>query len=104
MWFLGLDGRQPIPEKHTSTRMRVLTLTPFYPTASDDAAGCFIAEPLCELEKFGVDSCVVAVHPLPPPRVKSNGAAPVATWICYPAIPGGIGLASAGAFLYASLI
>jgi teichuronic acid biosynthesis glycosyltransferase TuaC len=84
--------------------MRVLTLTPFYPTASDDAAGCFIAEPLCELEKFGVDSCVVAVHPLHRTSGKSNGAAPVATWICYPAIPGGIGLASAGAFLYASLI
>jgi len=30
--------------------------------------------------------------------------APVATWIRYPSIPGGIGLASAGAFLYATLI
>ena len=84
--------------------MRVLTLTPFYPTASDDAAGCFIAEPLNELEKFGVNSCVVAVHPLHRINNGSDDAAPVATWVRYPAIPGGIGLASAGAFLYASLV
>jgi len=84
--------------------MRVLTLTPFYPTASDDAAGCFIAEPLCELEKFGVSSCVVAVHPFHRISAGTSSIPPVATWIRYPAIPGGIGLASAGAFLYASLI
>ena len=84
--------------------MRVLTLTPFYPTASDDAAGCFIAEPLCELEKFGVTSCVVAVHPFHRNSAETNSISPVATWIRYPAMPGGIGLASAGAFLYASLI
>jgi glycosyltransferase involved in cell wall biosynthesis len=81
--------------------MRVLTLTPFYPTASDDAAGCFVAEPLRALEEFGVNSCVVAVHPF---HRRRNGITPSATWIRYPAIPGGIGLASAGAFLYASLI
>ena len=104
MWFLGLDGRQPVLANSTSTRMRVLTLTPFYPTASDDAAGCFIAEPLCELEKFGVNSCVVAVHPFHRTVAGTNSISPVATWIRYPAIPGGIGLASAGAFLYASLI
>jgi len=104
MWFLGLDGRQPVPERNTSTRMRVLTLTPFYPTASDDAAGCFIAEPLRELEDFGVSSCVVAVQPFHGSSAGSDAVAPIATWVRYPSIPGGIGLASAGAFLYASLI
>lgn len=104
MWFLGLDGRQSVPEENTSTRMRVLTLTPFYPTASDDAAGCFVAEPLRALEQFGVNSCVVAVHPLHRSGAESNSMAPVAAWIRYPSIPGGVGLASAGAFLYASLI
>jgi teichuronic acid biosynthesis glycosyltransferase TuaC len=84
--------------------MRVLTLTPFYPTASDDAAGCFIAEPLLVLEKIGVESNVVAVQPLHHPRPESSGTAPLATWIRYPCIPSGIGLASAGAFLYATLI
>jgi teichuronic acid biosynthesis glycosyltransferase TuaC len=84
--------------------MRVLTLTPFYPTASDDAAGCFVAEPLRQLEDFGVNSSVVAVQPLHRGSVGSSPIAPVATWIRYPSIPSGIGLASAGAFLYASLI
>lgn len=84
--------------------MRVLTLTSFYPTASDDAEGCFIAEPLRELEQFGVHSCVVAVRPLHRSSSGSNAITPVASWVRYPCLPGGIGLASAGAFLYASLI
>jgi teichuronic acid biosynthesis glycosyltransferase TuaC len=84
--------------------MRVLTLTPFYPTASDDAEGCFVAEPLRAMEEFGVNSCVMAVQPLHRSRARSNALTPVATWIRYPSVPGGTGLASAGAFLYASLI
>jgi hypothetical protein len=84
--------------------MRVLTLTPFYPTAGDDATGGFIAEPLRELEQFGVNSCVVAVQPLHHIGGGSNTVNPVATWIRYASIPGGTGLASAGAFLYATLI
>jgi teichuronic acid biosynthesis glycosyltransferase TuaC len=90
--------------ENPSTRMRVLTLTPFYPTASDDAAGCFIAEPLRAMEEFGVNSCVVAVQPVHRRSARSDAITPVATWIRYAAIPGGIGLASAGAFLHASLI
>jgi teichuronic acid biosynthesis glycosyltransferase TuaC len=84
--------------------MRVLTLTPFYPTASDDAEGCFIAEPLRAMEEFGVNSCVVAVQPMHRSSAGSDAITPAATWIRYAAIPGGVGLASAGAFLYASLI
>jgi teichuronic acid biosynthesis glycosyltransferase TuaC len=84
--------------------MRVLTLTPFYPTASDDAAGCFVAEPLRELEDFGVNSCVVAVHPFHRRSPGSDAINPAAKWIAYPSILGGVGLASAGGFLYASLI
>jgi len=84
--------------------MRVLTLTPFYPTAADDAAGCFIAEPLCALKEFGVNPYVVAVQAFYRGRRQSNPVAPTAQWIHYPSIPGGVGLASAGAFLYANLI
>jgi teichuronic acid biosynthesis glycosyltransferase TuaC len=91
-------------EKVNRSAMRVLTLTPFYPTASDDAAGCFIAEPLRAMHEFGVNSFVVAVHPLHRSRAGSNATTPLATWVRYPSIPGGIGLASAGAFLFASLI
>jgi teichuronic acid biosynthesis glycosyltransferase TuaC len=83
--------------------MRVLTLTPFYPTASDDAVGCFVSEPLQALEEFGVDSCVMGVYPFYQQSAGPNSKIP-AKWISYPCIPGGLGLASAGAFLYASLI
>jgi teichuronic acid biosynthesis glycosyltransferase TuaC len=91
-------------ENQYQSAMRVLTLTPFYPTASDDGAGGFIAEPLRELERLGVDSCVLAVRPLHRSIAKSSPSTRLATWARYPSIPGGIGLASSGAFLYASLI
>lgn len=84
--------------------LRVLTLTPFYPTASDDSAGCFVAEPLRQLVDFGVNSCIVAVQPLHRSAVEASTSAPSATWIRYPSVPSGIGLASAGMFLYANLI
>lgn len=101
--MVGWGGGRLPPSKHTLT-MRVLTLTPFYPSASDDAAGCFIAEPLCALREFGVNPCVVAVQALYRGRMQPNTVAPAAQWVHYPSIPGGIGLASAGAFLYANLI
>lgn len=84
--------------------MHVLTLTPFYPTASDDAIGCFIAEPLRPLEQLGVKSSVMAVRPIHRGRVVASTCAPSASWVYYPAIPRGWGLPSAGIFLFASLL
>jgi teichuronic acid biosynthesis glycosyltransferase TuaC len=84
--------------------MRVLTLTPFYPTASDDAAGCFTAEPLPVLEKLGVKSYVVAVQPFFRASAQPNHNSHPADWVRYPCLPGGIGLSSAGRFLYSRLI
>lgn len=82
--------------------MRVLTLTPFYPTASDDAMGCFVAEPIRALEEFEVESSVIAVRPFYRARPTPNGHP--ARWLRYLAIPGGGGLASSGAFLHATLL
>ncbi len=84
--------------------IRVLTLTPFYPTTSDDARGNFIAEPLRAMEEFGVSSSVVAAEPLHRRWARATSLTPSTTWVRYPCLPGGIGLASAGAFLYARLI
>jgi len=92
---------RPQVDCRTLEFMRVLTLTPFYPTASDDAAGCFVADPIRALEEFEVESRVVAVQPFYKERPVPNGH-PV-QWVRYLAIPGGPGLASSGAFLYASL-
>jgi len=83
--------------------MHVLVLTPFYPTASDDAAGCFAAEPLTALQKLSVRSHVIAVQPFYRAAEKPSPFSP-ATWARYPCLPGGVGLASAGALLHASLV
>jgi teichuronic acid biosynthesis glycosyltransferase TuaC len=84
-------------------QMHLLTLTPFYPTAEDDASGCFIAESVGELRQQGIGSSVIAVqaihhsHPGPDPK------APPATWKKYFCLPGNPGLSSAGQFLHAAL-
>src|SRR5579872_7309451 len=91
-------------EKKHFAALRVLTLTPFYPTAIDDAAGCFVAEPLRGISEFGVHSCVVVAQPWHRSLAGADVRTPAATWIRYPSVPWGIGLASAGAFLYARLI
>ena len=41
----------------------MLTLTPFYPVAGDDAQGCFVAEPLAWLAKLGVTNTVRVARP-----------------------------------------
>jgi len=81
--------------------MRVLTLTPFFPSAADGARGCFVAEPLRALEAIGIESAVIAVEPIYRPTPMPNGHP--ASWVRYIAIPGRVGLASAGFFLYETL-
>jgi teichuronic acid biosynthesis glycosyltransferase TuaC len=83
--------------------MRVLTLTPFYPTAEDDASGCFIAESVAELQRQGVESSLIAVHPMHHPHAGPHPKAPPATWKKYFCLPGNPGLSSAGQFLHAAL-
>jgi hypothetical protein len=83
--------------------MHVLTLTPFYPTAADDAAGCFIAESVRELERQGIESSVIAVHPLHRTHASADGNAPGAHWQSYFSFPGNAGLSSAGWFLHSAL-
>jgi teichuronic acid biosynthesis glycosyltransferase TuaC len=83
--------------------MHVLTLTPFYPTAEDDASGCFIAESVSELQRQGIESSVIAVHPMHRSHPSCDPKSPSATWKNYFSIPGNPGLSSAGRFLHAAL-
>src|SRR5258708_29520604 len=83
--------------------MHILTLTPFYPTAEDDASGCFIAESVGELQRQGIESSVIAVHPMHRSRPGAAPNAPAAVWRKYFSIPGNPGLSSAGRFLHAAL-
>jgi teichuronic acid biosynthesis glycosyltransferase TuaC len=84
--------------------LHVLTITPFYPKIGNESGGCFVAEPLVELSRAGVQSTVFAVEPFYRPKPhKSASSAPNAEWYRYPALPGGIGLASSGSGLYMRL-
>lgn len=91
-------------EKTQAREIRVLTLTPFYPNAANDAEGCFIAEPLRACKEFDVISCVISVHPLHRARASSTTTALDAVAVRYLCVPGGVGLASSGAFLYQRLV
>jgi teichuronic acid biosynthesis glycosyltransferase TuaC len=85
-------------------RMHVLTITPFYPTATDDANGCFVAEPLAALSKLGVVHSIFAVAPLYRRVIPIHSGVLPAQWIRYFALPGGLGLSSSGAFLFSRLL
>lgn len=89
----------------TGTRpLRVLTLTPFYPTNQDHTSGCFVYEPLLWLNKLGIESTVFAVQPFYRGRSKSNSLPVPAEWIHYFALPSSVGLSTAGAFVFAHAV
>jgi glycosyltransferase involved in cell wall biosynthesis len=90
-------------ERTEQRPLHVLTLTPFYPSRGNDVAGCFVAEPLKMMESLGVESSVQAVQSYYTEKTRANAECP-AQWTRYASLPGGVGLSSAGAFLFASLI
>jgi teichuronic acid biosynthesis glycosyltransferase TuaC len=81
----------------------VLTLTPFYPSEHNDAAGCFVAEPIAALANAGAENTVFAVQPFYRGKLHGRADAP-AEWLRYFSLPGGFGLPSAGAFLFARIV
>ncbi len=94
-----------IPELFTPKQpLHVLTLTPFYPVLGDDAQGCFVAEPLAELARLGVANTVRAVRPFYRGGTTVGASAVPARWVRFFSLPGGRGLSSAGAFLFARLL
>jgi teichuronic acid biosynthesis glycosyltransferase TuaC len=84
--------------------LHVLTLTPFYPLQGDDAQGCFVAEPLTWLARLGVENTVRLAQPFYRSGGAHNKSAVPARTVRFFSLPGGWGLSSAGAFLFASLL
>jgi len=84
--------------------LHVLTLTPFYPTDQDDAAGCFVSEPLALLAKASVHNTVFAVQPVYRGAVRARESAIPTRWLRYFSFPGSFGLPSAGAFPFARVV
>ena len=84
--------------------IHVLTLTPFYPGEHDDAGGCFVAEPLEWLARVGIVNAVFAVQPFYREKLRAKESAVPAEWLRYFSLPGGLGLPTAGAFLFARIV
>jgi teichuronic acid biosynthesis glycosyltransferase TuaC len=85
-------------------RIHVLTLAPFYPCKGDEGRGCFIAEPLKALEEAGIQNSVVVATPFYRRSKPISDAVVAATGTRYFSLPKGFGLASSGAFLFASVV
>ena len=87
----------PRSEQKRTPSLRVLTLTPFYPSAQDPAQGCFIAEPLQHMVPFNIQTHVLAVNPFY--RASRSPCAEGSDWQKYYCLPGNAGLATSGALL-----
>lgn len=79
--------------------LRVLTLTPFYPTAEDESQGSFVAEPLKALEHRGIGHFVIAVRPFYRGHASRSAGSVLSAWRRYFSLPGNSGLAVSGDFL-----
>ena len=85
-------------------RLRVLTLTPFYPSVEDGSQGGFVAEPLSWTERGEVENHVIAVQPFYRGRPHAVDADISSRWETYFSVPGNLGLPTAGSFLAAGLM
>jgi glycosyltransferase involved in cell wall biosynthesis len=92
------------PLVNANRQLRVLTLTPFYPSAEDGSQGGFIAEPLRRMETRAIENHVVAVQPFYRRRVHGAESGPASCWETYFSLPGNLGLPIAGAFLASRLL
>jgi glycosyltransferase involved in cell wall biosynthesis len=102
MRVLGTAALAPESARE-SRRLRVLTLTPFYPSAEDGSQGGFIAGPLNWMEREEVENQVIAVQPFYRGRLHAADSKISSRWETYFSLPGNLGLPTAGAFLAASL-
>ena len=93
-----------MPIAASSMQLHVVTLTPFYPTAHDDARGCFVAEPLGALARQRISNTVISAQPFYRSLDLPHPGAPAAEVVRYLSFPGGLGLSSAGALLFARLV
>lgn len=84
--------------------MHVLTLTPFYPSESDDAGGCFVAEPIGALAQIGIVNTVLAVLPFYRGKRQVQRSGISTRWLRYFSLPSAVGLPTAGAFLFARIL
>ena len=84
--------------------LRLLTLTQFYPSGQDNTTGCSVEEPLAALAEAGLVNTVFAVRPGLRGEIQARESGVRAEWFRYLSLPGGFGLPTAGAFLFARIL
>jgi len=87
-----------------SRTVRVLTLTPFYPSERDEVAGCFISEPINALAEAGIANMVLAIQPMYRWKARARESGVPTEWLRYFSLPGNFGLPMAGAFVFARIV
>src|SRR5438309_9177028 len=92
------------PRRQGRASLRVLTLSPFYPSVEDSSQGGFVAEPLSCLANLGIAGEVIAVQPFYRKRLHSLRSAVPSSWRTYFSLPGNLGLPTSGRSLAAGLI
>ena len=85
-----------------TSRLHLLTITPFFPSVQNKTDGCFIAEPLNFVANYGVRNTVMAVSPWHRRGGRSVSEA-ASQFVQYPCIPSNAGLPTAGYFLFRRL-
>jgi teichuronic acid biosynthesis glycosyltransferase TuaC len=103
-WQGKLDPSTEARQTGCGSLLRILTITPFYPSAQDDGQGCFVSEPLLWMERIGIDNRVLAVQPFYRGRTQPGASTPKADWMRYPSLPGALGLPTAGTFLFSRVL
>jgi teichuronic acid biosynthesis glycosyltransferase TuaC len=92
------------PKADPRPPLHVVTLTPFYPSETDDATGCFVSEPLAALSTMNVQNTVFVAHPIYRKRFTPRDSPVSVRGLKYLSLPGNFGLPGAGAFLFARAV
>lgn len=99
----GISSKLSSETKSRAHPLHVLTLTPFYPSLQNLTQGCFISEPIQWTEKLGVANHVIAVRPFYRAKPQPINPGVPYTSQSYFALPGNLGLPTAGNFLASRL-
>ena len=97
-------GSSALAPKGDTRKLRVLTLTPFYPSVEDDSQGGFVVDPLQWMDREEVENQVIAARPFYRGRAHPVKSEIPSAWETYFSVPGNFGLPTAGAFLGTKLL
>jgi len=99
-----LSTAEELQSSANTRNLRVLTLTPFYPSAENSSEGCFIAEILPLTKQLGIENEVIAARQFYRGLANIPNSDIPGEWKQFFSVPANLGLPLAGTFLARSLI